>query len=284
MESASSYPKIATLKYSVLGTILGLSIYYLLGYGFSPEQFTFEQKDILEILTLIILDQFLIELLYFYLLFLTIESGIRIFDIKIYRETGFGFSHQFFWIVPVFLCSFFFLNPVTQSLRYLLRFGFELNPEVYLNQYLFSSSLYVVYTTIGSLIGLSVLIAEMIKRNKSDGNSTKSMERLIGEHEAMMKPVDLKEVYWIEVRGRKYFIITGSKELKTNKKLSELEGLLPKDGFIRINRSTIINVQFVNSYTSWNSGTYLIEMKPPRKKDFIVSRGRVKQFLKIVGQ
>lgn len=51
------------------------------------------------------------------------------------------------------------------------------------------------------------------------------------------------------------------KKYLTSKLLKEWEGILPNDRFIRIHRSTLINLEFVNRIERWFNNTYKVYMK-----------------------
>lgn len=186
------------------------------------------------------------------------------------------------WI-PFFGGIFFLINPLTQSLRYLVRFGFELDFSVLFNKYWFSPSLYMLYTIVGVFVG-GIILLWNVRFEKTDLTNQKegALSRLVGEHKAIMKPVAVEEICWIEIRSRKYWVVTPDKKLRISKTLSELEKELSAEQFIRINRSVIVNLTFIDSYSSWVNGSYLLEMKHHSKKEFLISRNQVKKFKSVM--
>lgn len=272
--------KLATLKAVLTSTLAGLIAYYLLGYGFAPSQFILEEITGLRLIYFIVVDQFLIETLYIFLLLKSLEIYLSILRIDSNNlKTTFS-SLKNLYLVSFLGLIFFFINPITQSLRYIIRHGLNIEWHPFLNEYLFNSSLYVIYTVLGSLIGITCLLIRIFKTNHSSTQET--ITRLVGEHNAVMKPVEVDEIHWIEVKERKYWVVTEEKELRITKTISELEKELDKNTFVRINRSIIINSKRIESYCSWGNGTYLIEMKTPFKREFSVSRNRVKEFKRVM--
>ena len=61
------------------------------------------------------------------------------------------------------------------------------------------------------------------------------------------------------------------------KTLSELEEILVPKGFLRINRSVIINRAYVHNYSFWEYDKFILRMKDEAITEFIVSRDRMKQ-------
>jgi hypothetical protein len=274
--SSSKKFTFATLKTVGLSVAIGLMFYYLMGFSFTPEQFDFSEVSFLELLNFLLIDQFAVEALYIFLMLKSMEYYCLWMNISLNK-----ISNQIFKLIPFFGLVFFPLNPITQSIRYIVRNGFSINWNVFLSQYLFSPSLYVVYTVFGSVIGLIVLILKIYSKDHQE-NSKEPLKRLVGEHEAVMKPIDVEEIFWIEVSDRKYWVYTADKVLRITKTISELEEQLDSNQFFRINRSVIVNSKYIDSYSPWESGTYLVEIKKPRKKEFSISRNRVKEFKKVM--
>ncbi len=268
--------RFATWKSVIISTISGLFIYYLLGYGFAPGQFSLEEISGFELVLFVVLDQFLIEALYIFILLILMGTYIDFYNLEIWKPEENKISPNLLKLIPYFGLIFFLINPITQTLRYIIRNGFKFNFELLLNEYLFSSSLYVIYTVFGSVVGVVVIAIEQFSTEKSEEKN--SLDRLVGEHKSVMKPINIDEILYIEIRGRKYWAATDSKELKISKTISELEGVLDSNQFVRISRGVIINLSFVESYSPWESGTYLVELKTPKKREFSISRNRVKEF------
>lgn len=267
--------RFATWKAVVMSTALGLLMYYVLGYGFTPTQFTLDEVSGLELLIFIIVDQFMIEAVYIFLLLKLMEIYIGFFKIQIIKSGESKLSLNLLKLIPFFGLVFFLINPVTQTFRYIIRNGIQFDLELLLNDYLLSTSLYVIYTVFGSIVGTVIILKKLFA---SEGSKTNSIDRLAGEHEAVMKPVSTDEICYIEIRDRKYWAVTATKELRISKTISELEGVLDSNQFVRISRGVIINLSFVESYSPWESGTYLVELKTPNKREFSISRNRVKEF------
>lgn len=87
-------------------------------------------------------------------------------------------------------------------------------------------------------------------------------------------PIKLKEIYSFYALDNKTFVRLENKEYQVKFRLYQLEEKLPSN-FIKINKSRIINRDFIGKFdVSW-SGTLLVEMKN-NDKDY-VSRRLIKQ-------
>jgi len=69
------------------------------------------------------------------------------------------------------------------------------------------------------------------------------------------------EIYWIQAAGNYALVFTADRSYRIRKTIKELEQQLKLAGFQRIHRSTLINVEQVESLSHWRSGEYLIQMK-----------------------
>lgn len=66
------------------------------------------------------------------------------------------------------------------------------------------------------------------------------------------------------------------KEFPLDFSLNELEEKLDSQTFLRIHRSTIVNLDFVGEVHGWFSGKILIRLKDRQKTELVVARDRVK--------
>lgn len=231
------------------------------------------------------IDQFLIEAIFIGSMFILMSRYAVFFKLTKVPQSARELSFLLLRYLPFFLVVFFVLNPITQTFRYILRNGEEMVWEVYFHEYLFSIPLYITYTFFSLLIGYAVLLIRIFQASKSPNDypiRNTASDRMVGEFEAVSAPILFTEMMWIAVEDRKYWAQTLTKRVRLHKKINELESMLPAEFFYRINRSTIVNINFVEKYSSWESGTYLIEMKAPHKEEFVISRGRVKGFKRLM--
>jgi two-component system, LytTR family, response regulator len=70
--------------------------------------------------------------------------------------------------------------------------------------------------------------------------------------------VDTEDIDWIEAEGNYVRLHLGGREHELRESLSELEGKLPPADFVRIHRSTIVNVHRIREIQPWFHGHHRI--------------------------
>lgn len=73
------------------------------------------------------------------------------------------------------------------------------------------------------------------------------------------------DIFWIQAAGNYALVFTADRSYRIRKTIKHLEEQLRSAGFQRIHRSTLINVEQVDSLSHWRSGEYLIQMKNNKK-------------------
>lgn len=110
---------------------------------------------------------------------------------------------------------------------------------------------------------------------------TPSIE-LKGEIEGRFSLIDSQDIYYIESVDNKSFIYTDTEVYENNKKLYELEDKLTQMTFIRINKSTILNMDYLKSVNPLPN--YRLEAHLPTGEKLIINRHymkAVKEYLNI---
>ncbi len=86
--------------------------------------------------------------------------------------------------------------------------------------------------------------------------------------------------YFVSEQGRTYAVtVNGKYEIK--EKLYELSESLGSRGFVQINKSTVVNINFVKSISAEFSGNYTARLNG-RKETLIISRNYFNSFKKFV--
>ena len=88
-----------------------------------------------------------------------------------------------------------------------------------------------------------------------------------------IKLVPLSEVVFFQASDKYVEVHTRDKTHLISKSLSGLEKELPSEDFVRIHRSTIINLNFLNEITRGFGGAYFAKMKNGEQSTLPVSRG-----------
>ncbi|WP_103070398.1 LytTR family DNA-binding domain-containing protein [Aquimarina sediminis] len=93
-------------------------------------------------------------------------------------------------------------------------------------------------------------------------------------------PLTLKEITFFEKIGRNYVVNSNEKEFKIELNLTTLENLLCKKHFARINRSVIVNISAIKSYSYWENEKYILSLNTG--KEFVVTRKRIVELKRVL--
>ena len=93
--------------------------------------------------------------------------------------------------------------------------------------------------------------------------------------------IDTDEITYFEAKEKYTFLHTTEQEHIIDLTLAELEGRLDKSSFVRIHRSTIVNLKYVREFTKWFGGKYKARLKDKNQTELIVSRGYVENIQKL---
>lgn len=110
-------------------------------------------------------------------------------------------------------------------------------------------------------------------------NKMHPLKKVVLTGENSDKKVELGDIHFFKKQDRKYFLKTFKGLLPIKMTLKELELKLPKQYFVRVNRSVIINIREIESYNYWEHEKYILKIKSG--EEFIVTRMRIlklKQF------
>lgn len=189
--------------------------------------------------------------------------------------------------LPVILVAFFFFAPFTLSVRYLYHHYDSLSASIYFEEYFYSGTLYVVYLLPVFLYGYGIINANLIflynqqlgktKQDLKEAKKTKLKDRLWAADEWGEMFLDVNKIFWIEREERKSFAKTESEKYRLKENITELEEKLDPDQFVRINRGTLVNLEYVKNYSFWENDKYVLRMNDESKSEFVMSRDRLQK-------
>ena len=79
------------------------------------------------------------------------------------------------------------------------------------------------------------------------------------------------------------YAATPAKNYSVDHTIQELEQKLDPKRFVRIHRSTIVNVQFVQEMHSWFAGRMMVRLKDDQHTELTVARDRVRALKERLG-
>ena len=105
----------------------------------------------------------------------------------------------------------------------------------------------------------------------------RSKGKLILYREEEQYIVDADEIVFIEASGNNVYAYTKQDTYEAKQKLYEIKELLGGRFFAQINKSVIVNINYVKSIQAEFSGNYRIKLKN-RKESLTISRKYFKEF------
>jgi DNA-binding LytR/AlgR family response regulator len=99
-----------------------------------------------------------------------------------------------------------------------------------------------------------------------------------GRKVALLSP---RDVLWIAAEDRLVFLYTAQERLMANRTVAELERMLGGQGFFRVSRSEIVNLQHARELVPRSSGTWRLILSNGYEVD--VSRERARELRAVMG-
>ena len=109
------------------------------------------------------------------------------------------------------------------------------------------------------------------------------LTKLWGEQENESRIlVDYEQIAWAEARKKHVYITVAEARFLVRHTLKELEILLQPYNFVRVQRSYLVNIEFVAKVEPWFSGGYLLHMKDAAQSKIPMSRRYVKNLKTLI--
>ncbi len=105
--------------------------------------------------------------------------------------------------------------------------------------------------------------------------------KLAGRRNKRIVLLAKRSVIWIGVEDRLVFLHTANERYLSDRPIGELEEMLKDGGFVRVNRSDLVNLEHVREMAPWMSGTWRITLS--NGAELRVSRDRVRNLKALVG-
>jgi two-component system LytT family response regulator len=87
--------------------------------------------------------------------------------------------------------------------------------------------------------------------------------------------IEIDEVVYFEAKDKYTYLHTADQEYIVDLTLAELESKLDATEFVRIHRSTIVNLKHMVELVKWFGGKYKVKLKDKDRTELVVSRGYV---------
>jgi two-component system LytT family response regulator len=89
--------------------------------------------------------------------------------------------------------------------------------------------------------------------------------------------VEIADVVYFDAKDKYTFLHTADQKYIVDFTLAELESRLDQAEFVRIHRSTIVNLKHTQELVKWFGGKYKVRLKDKNKTELVVSRGYVER-------
>jgi len=88
-----------------------------------------------------------------------------------------------------------------------------------------------------------------------------SKDHIVASADGHMIIIEFSNVEFIEAFGKEVYVSFNHLKYKVNEKLYYFENMLSQKGFIRVNKSQIVNIRHIKEITPWFGQKYVLEMK-----------------------
>lgn len=116
--------------------------------------------------------------------------------------------------------------------------------------------------------------------NLINETSKGEINTILGKDDNKISVINVDEIMYIYSENQSNFCKTEKGSFKISEKLYDLENKLPRDKFIRISNSAIINIKYVDCFDVGVVGTILVKFIDESTE--YVSRRRVKDVMKFL--
>ena len=264
--------------------ILTVLIYLGLFYFHPANQSWISSKEFSlgNTLQFVLIDQMLIECVTATILFWLIRMYAHRFKLTRVTPGTTGKLRYFLKFLPLFLVAYFVFAPFTIGIRFLYHHLPAMPYDVYLKEYFFlNAHLYLTYLPPVFVMGYGILGYNLSKLTRqteivhlpTSPTPTSYFSRYLDakdtEGEVLL---EVNEIFRLQKIERKYYAINQEGQFVVKKTIQELEESLDPELFVRINRSVIINLNYLKNYAFWENEKYIVRLKDG--SEFVMSRHR----------
>jgi two-component system LytT family response regulator len=112
---------------------------------------------------------------------------------------------------------------------------------------------------------------------------TEGVERIASRTGERVHFIELASVTHFYAEDKLTFAATTEKNWVVDKTITELEQKLDPARFVRVHRSTLVNLAFVDELYPWFGGRMILRLKTPKKTEITVARERVRELKERLG-
>lgn len=171
--------------------------------------------------------------------------------------------------------------------QYALR-AFEVNSVDYLLKPIEEQNLDRALTKLARIAGgesprpdLQALLRDV--RNALQPAAAQYLDRIPSRTGDRIHLIDVSRVTHFFAEEKLTFAATAEKNWVVDRTIAELEDKLDPKQFLRIHRSSIVNLEFVDELLNWFGGRMVVRLKNPKRTEITVARDRLKDLKEKLG-
>jgi two-component system LytT family response regulator len=103
-----------------------------------------------------------------------------------------------------------------------------------------------------------------------------TLERIPSRSGERVHLLDLTSITHFFAEDKLTYAATAEKNWVVDRTIADLEQMLNPKHFVRVHRSTIVNLNFVDELHPWFGGRMIVRLKTPQRTEITVSRDRLK--------
>lgn len=210
----------------------------------------------------------------------TVEFDVLFLDIQMPGLTGFEFLARLTGVDPLIVFT-------TAYDQYALR-AFEVNSVDYLVKPVETEQLARALRKVERMLGESAArppVADLVAQIAAALTSKKEEypSRISSRIGDKTEVIELRHVTHIFAEEKFTFAVARGKQYILDSTIAQLEAKLDPKRFVRIHRSTIVNLDWVQEMYSLFAGKMLVRLKDDPKTELTVARERVKELRESLG-
>ncbi|MEM6644750.1 MAG: LytTR family DNA-binding domain-containing protein [Bacteroidota bacterium] len=253
---------------------IGLALFYLIGFAIRPDALSLDGLTGWQLVWLLLIDQWALECISIGILFGIVRGYAQWRGLTSVQLAPRALLRYALGFLPVAIVAFAVFNPVTQTLRFLLRHAPPYDTALYLDYFLLNGPLWALYGSLSVVLvggGLAYVFAVSAAGQTRTAQRSRTSPVITGKREGSLYPIAIADVLWFEVENRVYYAVTAEGRFRLSTTLRALETDLD-EGFVRISRSVIVNTAQVERFAPWYDGKYVLYIGTT---EHVVSRSRV---------
>lgn len=120
-------------------------------------------------------------------------------------------------------------------------------------------------------------------RGKTGAGGPEGLERIASRVGERVHFIDLSRVTHFFAEDKLTYAATAEKNWVIDKTITELEQKLDARRFVRVHRSTVVSLAYVDELYPWFGGRMMLRLRDPRKTEITVARDRLKELKERLG-